>query len=163
MRRTPYRGQQYCSELGGECAYRCHYFVVPRGEKVLITTCSYTKDGSRIETWWRQHYPTCPDRPWGPLSLRYNGYQVFPRGKERPGRDANPSPLLMTWSKKSRAIPVFPLKAVRPEQNLSACTRVHFTLRFTLPQRGTGTTVAQWLRCCATNRKVTGSLPADVI
>jgi len=25
-----------------------------------------------------------------------------------------------------------------------------------------GTTVAQWLRCCATNRKVTGSIPAGV-
>jgi len=26
-----------------------------------------------------------------------------------------------------------------------------------------GTAVAQWLRCCATNRKVAGSIPADVI
>jgi len=26
-----------------------------------------------------------------------------------------------------------------------------------------GTAVAQWLRCCATNRKVVGSIPADVI
>ena len=26
-----------------------------------------------------------------------------------------------------------------------------------------GTAVAQWLRCCATNRKVTGSIPAGVI
>ena len=25
-----------------------------------------------------------------------------------------------------------------------------------------GTAVAQWLRCCATNRKVAGSIPADV-
>jgi len=35
---------------------------------------------------------TCLDRPWGPPSLLYNGYQVFPGGKERPGRDADPSP-----------------------------------------------------------------------
>jgi hypothetical protein len=35
---------------------------------------------------------TCPDRPWGPTSLLYNGYWVFPGGKERPGRDADPSP-----------------------------------------------------------------------
>ena len=35
---------------------------------------------------------TCPDRPWGPLSLLYNGSRVFPGGKERPGRDADPSP-----------------------------------------------------------------------
>jgi len=26
-----------------------------------------------------------------------------------------------------------------------------------------GTAVAQWLRCCATNRKVAGSIPGDVI
>ena len=37
-------------------------------------------------------YRTCPDRPWDPLSLLYNGYRVFPGGKERPGRDADPSP-----------------------------------------------------------------------
>jgi hypothetical protein len=35
---------------------------------------------------------TCPDRPWDPPSLLYNGYQVFSGDKERPGRDANPSP-----------------------------------------------------------------------
>ena len=34
----------------------------------------------------------CPDRPWGPPSLLYNGYLVFLGGKERPGRDADPSP-----------------------------------------------------------------------
>jgi hypothetical protein len=27
---------------------------------------------------------------------------------------------------------------------------------------GGGTAVAQWLRCCATNRKVAGSIPAGV-
>jgi hypothetical protein len=36
-------------------------------------------------------FRTCPDRPWGPTSLLYNGYQVFPGGKVRPGRDADPS------------------------------------------------------------------------
>jgi len=33
-----------------------------------------------------------PDWPWGPPSLLYNGYWVFPRRKERLGRDADPSP-----------------------------------------------------------------------
>ena len=37
-------------------------------------------------------FRTCPDRPWGPSSLLYNGYRVFPGGKERSGRDADPSP-----------------------------------------------------------------------
>ena len=36
---------------------------------------------------------TCPDLPWGPPSLLYNGYRVFSGGKERPGRNADPSPL----------------------------------------------------------------------
>ena len=36
-------------------------------------------------------FRTCPDRPWGPPSLLYSGYRVFPGGKERPGRDADPS------------------------------------------------------------------------
>jgi len=36
-------------------------------------------------------FRTCPDRPWGPPSLLCNEYRVFPVGKERPGRDADPS------------------------------------------------------------------------
>jgi len=36
-------------------------------------------------------FRTCPDRPWGPPSLLYNGYRFVPGNKERPGRDANPS------------------------------------------------------------------------
>ena len=37
-------------------------------------------------------FRTCPDGPWGPPNLLYNGYRVFPGGKVRPGRDADPSP-----------------------------------------------------------------------
>jgi hypothetical protein len=37
-------------------------------------------------------FRTCPDRPWGPPSLLYNGYRVFPGGIKRLGRDADPSP-----------------------------------------------------------------------
>jgi hypothetical protein len=37
----------------------------------------------------------CLDRPWGPPILLYNGYRVFPGCKERPGRDADPSSLLV--------------------------------------------------------------------
>ena len=35
-------------------------------------------------------------------------------------------PLLMPWSRKSRAIPLLLLRPVRPVQSLRACTRVHF-------------------------------------
>jgi hypothetical protein len=30
--------------------------------------------------------------PWGPPSFLYNGHRVFSGGKERPGRDSDPSP-----------------------------------------------------------------------
>ena len=41
---------------------------------------------------------------------------------------------------------------------------VLITLRFYYTFQPTGgTAVAQWLRCCATNRKVAGSIPAGVI
>ena len=49
-------------------------------------------DGPGIESQWSQIFRTCPDWPWGPPSVLYNGYRVFPGGKERPGRDADPSP-----------------------------------------------------------------------
>jgi hypothetical protein len=38
-------------------------------------------------------FRTCPDRPWGLPSLLYNGYRVFFDGKERPEREADPSPI----------------------------------------------------------------------
>jgi hypothetical protein len=37
-------------------------------------------------------FRTRPGRPWGPPSLLYNGYRVFPGGSKRPGRDADSSP-----------------------------------------------------------------------
>ena len=37
-------------------------------------------------------FRACPDRLCVPLSLLYNGYRVFPGGKEGPGRDADPPP-----------------------------------------------------------------------
>jgi hypothetical protein len=56
------------------------------------------------------------------------GTGSFPGVKS--GRDVTltPHPLLVPWSRKSRAIPLLSLWAVRPEQSLSAFTRVHFTL-----------------------------------
>ena len=38
----------------------------------------------------------------------------------------------------------------------------YFYLIFSTALISAGTAVAQWLRCCATNRKVTGSIPAGV-
>ena len=57
--------------------------------------------GCRLATGWTvrgsnpgggEIFRTCPNRLWGPSRLLYNGYRVFPGSKERPGRDADPSP-----------------------------------------------------------------------
>ena len=69
-----------------------------------IPLCMWTGYRSLYSDWLRagrsgdripvggEIFRTCPGRPWGPPSLLYNGYRVFPGGKERPRRDANPSP-----------------------------------------------------------------------
>ena len=72
------------------------------GSSVGIAT-DYGLDGLGIESRWGEIFGL-PDRPWGPPSLLYNGYRVFPGGEVRPGRAADHSPLLVPWSWKSRAI-----------------------------------------------------------
>jgi hypothetical protein len=64
------------------------------GSAVGIAT-AYGLDGPGIEKknpGGGEIFRTCPDPPWGPPSFLYNGYRVFPGGKLRPGRDADPSP-----------------------------------------------------------------------
>jgi len=85
----------------------------------------------------------------------------FPGVKCGRGVTLTPHPLLVLLSRKRRVIPLLPLWTVRPVQSLSACTRVHFTLLLHL-YKEMGTTVAQWLKCCATNRKVAGSISDGV-
>jgi len=63
------------------------------------------------------------------------GTASFPGVKSGRGETLTPHPLLVPWSRKSRAIPLLPLWAVRPVQTLSACTRVHFTFYFICHQQ----------------------------
>ena len=56
------------------------------------------------------------------------GTASFPGVKSDWGVTLAPHPHLVPWSRKSRAIPLLHLCAIRPVQSLSACTRVHFTL-----------------------------------
>ena len=72
-----------------------------------------------------QTFRTRPDWLWGPTILLYKGYRPFPGGKERPERQADPSSLLVQWSRNIRAIPLLPVWAVRPVQSpvpLQGCT-----------------------------------------
>ena len=59
------------------------YYYHESGGSVGIAI-DYVLDGPGIES--------RPDLPWGPPSLLYNGYRVFPGGKVRPGRAADHSP-----------------------------------------------------------------------
>ena len=67
--------------------------VVARGPCSVIGIATvYGLDGPGIEFRWGEIFRTCPDRPWGPLSILYSGYPVFTGGKVLPGRAADHSP-----------------------------------------------------------------------
>jgi hypothetical protein len=68
-------------------------------------------------------FRTCPDT----VSCTM-GTGSFPGVKSDQGVTLTPYLLLVPWSRKSRAIPLLHLWAVRPVQSLSASTRVHFNL-----------------------------------
>ena len=94
-----------------------------RDSSVGVVT-RYRLDGLGIESRWDEVFRTCPDRPWGPPSLLYKGFRVFPRVKRlRYGVDH--SSLSSIEFKGSRGIPVHPFWA------LVACCRVNFTFTFT--------------------------------
>jgi hypothetical protein len=106
----------FCSTIYESVCKVCFHYSTLNPLKVicwhLCQTCKY--DGSPLTVWagiaqsvlrlatdWMvrgsnpgggEIFCTCPDRPWDPPSLLYNGYRVFLGGKERPGRDADPSP-----------------------------------------------------------------------
>jgi len=55
---------------------------------VVDKATGYGLNSPGIEYRWRRNFPHL--WPWGPSSLLYNGYRVFPGVKERPGRDVDP-------------------------------------------------------------------------
>ena len=67
------------------------YSVVRGLGSVVGITTGYGLDGPGIESRWGEVFRTCPDRPWGPPSLLYNGYWVFHGGKVRPERGVDHS------------------------------------------------------------------------
>ena len=67
------------------------------GSSVGIMT-GYWLDGPGIESRWGRDFPHLSRVALGPTQPSLHGYRVFPRGKERPGRDADPSSLLVPWS-----------------------------------------------------------------
>jgi hypothetical protein len=64
-----------------------------RGQvSVVVIATGYGLDGPGIESRWGRDIPYLSRPALGPPSLMYNGYRVFPGGKERLRRDADPSP-----------------------------------------------------------------------
>jgi len=71
-------------------------------------------------------FPTCPDRPWGPTSLLYNGYRVFPGGKAAGAWRWPPTPHLAPMLKKEQGY------TSTPPWAFVVYSRVNFTFTFTL-------------------------------
>ena len=76
-------------DLRENCSTPC--FKRGPGSSVGIAT-ELRAGRSGIESRWGRDFPPRPDRSWGPPSLLYNGYRVFPGGKVRPERAADHSP-----------------------------------------------------------------------
>lgn len=64
-------------------------------DSIVSIVSRYGLDSLRIESQWRQDFLTHPDQPWGPSSLLYIGYWLFPRSKAAWGMVLNTHPLLV--------------------------------------------------------------------
>jgi len=88
------------------------------------TVIDYRLDGPGIESRWGRDFPHLsrpalgPTQP--PVTMRTGSFLGVKSGR---GVRLTPHPLLVPWSRKSRAIPLLPIWAVRPVQSL----RAHFT------------------------------------
>ena len=125
----PHKTHKYTAWAECRIFFKLSLVVRTCGPRSIVgIQTGYGLDGPGSNPGGDQIFRTCLDWPWGPTGPLCNEYRVFPGGKERPGRDADPSPLLVPWSRKSRAIPLLPLWAVRPIQSISACTGCTLTL-----------------------------------
>jgi hypothetical protein len=75
------------------CYLSPYSLVVGRDSSGGIAT-RYGLDRPGIESRWGEIFRTCPDRPWCPPSLLYNGYRVFPGGKAAGVWRWTPTPIL---------------------------------------------------------------------
>ena len=94
-------------------------------ERIPVVTDRVAQSVQRLAMGWTvrgtnpgggEIFRTCPDPPWGPPSLLYNEYRVFPGGKEWLGRDTDPSPPSSAVVKKEQSY------TSTPPMGRTACT-----------------------------------------
>jgi len=60
----------------------CRFTLLLGCDSSVGRVSHYRLDGPGIESQWGEIFHPCPDQPWGPPSLLYNGYRIrFPGGK----------------------------------------------------------------------------------
>ena len=97
------------------------------GSVVGIAT-AYGLDGPGLLSRWGARFSApVQTGPGAHPASRTMGNRSFPGVKSGRCVTLTAHLLLVPWSRKSRAIPLLHLWAVRPVQSLSACTKVHFT------------------------------------
>ena len=108
-----------------------HYVFCGLGSVVCIAT-GYGLDGPGIESRWRERFSApVQTGPGAHPAFCTMGTGSFPVVKSDRGVTLTLHPFLMPRSRKSRAILLLPLWAVRRVQTLSARTRVTFSFTFT--------------------------------
>jgi len=122
---------------GGQCAITKLLYLIGRDEcktdgpvfqSVLRLATSSKFRG--LSPGGDEIFYTCPDPPWGPPKLLYNGTGSFLVVKSGQGVMLTPQSLLEPLVMKVYSYTSTPLWVVRPVQSLSACTRVTFTFTF---------------------------------
>jgi len=93
--------------LRGNVCYNVLLLTCGPGSVVGIAT-GYGLDGLRIESRWGRDFPHLFRAALGPTQPNVQWVPGLSWGKERPGREADPSPFLVPWSRKSRVIPLSP-------------------------------------------------------
>ena len=80
----------------GYICFSLHTLIVGRDRSVGVAT-GYGLDSPGSNPGGGENFRNCTDRPWGPPSLLYNGYRVFPGVKSGRGVTLTPHPLLVPW------------------------------------------------------------------
>jgi len=117
-------GRTACTQSLSACT-RVHFTLGRNSSVGIATGYGAGRSGDRIPVGARFSAPVQTGPGAHPASCTV-GTGSFTGVNCGRGVKLTTHPLLVPCSRKSRAIPLLPLRAVRPVQSLCACTRVHF-------------------------------------